>query len=500
MTPERMQELLRIGQEAERLQGLPDPTQPAPMPGGERPPLLVSPAQSLPSEAMPSPYAPPPLAPPQVASQAPTPNEAALAAGNRAMAAVAAQGGGVPSQAPPQAPQGGGMEQYRPTFGQRFSNALAGAFGKPTTDYAARAQEMVAKQQRMDEFERLSQERERAAEAKRLQDNAAQARAAELADPSSKASRGLQKLHSEYLKAAGLTPDQIAQMPGSALADLDLQKSYGELVRERFKATEAKRKQDELLAKEGRANAEWDRRVEAKKQIAAAGAGILGGAQGRAQASIGGSLEAQAKAAGLLAETPDKDNGEQAALRARIGNIQGSLKRGKPAAELVDQIQREIDQAKKDEPARYRIPGWSRRADAPEMQSGKVEKVRDGVVALRKMEAIAKRIKEIDRELGAMERIGGAVGLDSDLTAEQMQLQRSATTQLRIIANMGVPSLNEMAIVNQQAPELTSITGWLNGTARFGAMVKQMRMEMDQTMDVMGYDRAARRRGAEVIE
>lgn len=496
MTPEQAAQLQALAQQSAQQHQM-VPPMPAPMPPpAPRSPLQVTPGLP-PQPQLPPTYQPPPAPPPEV-QQVQDPERAPLLS----------PAGTEQAPAPEQAP-------FRTSGRQRLANALRGWSGRPTVDYEARALALQEKQARLDEYQRQVDEQRKADEQKRLQDNAAQVRAAELQDPGSKASRNLQEIHRPFLEAAGLSPEEIEQMPGSALQGLDLQKGYGELAKQRAAEATAMRKQKELLAKEGRDAKEkrsyFDYTQKGKERIAALQGGIRPGqplerdAQGNIvtpgpRAGIAASLEAQAKSAGLLAETPDKDDGEQAALRRRIGDVQGSLKRGKPAAELVDQIQREIDQAKKDEPARYRIPGWSRRSDAPEMQASKVEKVRDGVVALRKMEAISKRIREIDAELGTMERIGGAVGLDSDLTAEQMQLQRSATTQLRIIANMGVPSLNEMAIVNQQAPELTSISGWLNGSARFGAMVRQMRMEMDETMDVMGYERAARRKGAQVIE
>ena len=137
-----------------------------------------------------------------------------------------------------------------------------------------------------------------------------------------------------------------------------------------------------------------------------------------------------------------------------------------------------------------RVPGWERTADAPKMPPAEMTKRRDAAASLEKMRAIASRVEAIDSELSAADRMKGMAGIDTPLTAEQMQLQKAATTELRILANMGVPSLSEMAVVNAQAPELTTIRGWINGAVRFRSMVDAMERGMDAEMGARGYRRA----------
>ena len=142
--------------------------------------------------------------------------------------------------------------------------------------------------------------------------------------------------------------------------------------------------------------------------------------------------------------------------------------------------------------AEMRVPGWERTTDAPKLPTAEISKRREASASLEKLRAISARVKQIDKQMTPADRLSAMSGRDTQLTAEQMQLQKSATTELRAIANMGVPSLSEMAIANAQAPELTTVTGWVNGATRFGALVDAMDRTTTAEMAAHGYVRPAR--------
>lgn len=483
---DRQRALRALAEEGRALHGLPGvetlarpvvPAMPAPLP--------------VPPRENPTPtVAPPPVAPPAV----PPPGQAVASP-------PAFQPQAVDPERPPDfTPEA--TDPYQVSGKQRLANALRGAFGQPTVDYEARAQQMQAKQQRMDEFQRLVQERQKAAEAKRMESQEAKARAAQLADPESTASRSLQKLHAQYLRAAGLTNDQIAQMPGSTLQQLDLDKGYGELARAKFKELEEGKKRAQEQARHERDEQAkrdyFDYTLEGKKRIAALQGGIRPGApltrdaqgnvvQDSTQAAIAGSIESQAQSAGLLPSDPKDDNPQQAALRARIGLLRGSYKRGRPNQKLADEIKREIDQAMKDEPAKYRIPGWVRTPDAPELSQDEIKNVRTASAGWEELKAQVTAMKDLDAKITIWQRGKSFLGWQDVATAEAIQINNDMLTALRKIANLGVPSEAEMQMVQALAPQLNDVNGLLNASAMYEGILRSKRRGIKSEMRQRGY-------------
>lgn len=160
------------------------------------------------------------------------------------------------------------------------------------------------------------------------------------------------------------------------------------------------------------------------------------------------------------------------------------------AAARLDIVRRRTAGARTDQQeASQRVVGWDRGPDAPLMGNSEMQKIREQQSELRNMNRINREMQELAKQITPADMVAARGGKDTREVAKARQLQRSMTTALRIAANMGVPSAQEMLIVNEQAPELQTIQGFLNAPHRYTAIAEDFGGKFTAIMQSRGYSR-----------
>ena len=145
-----------------------------------------------------------------------------------------------------------------------------------------------------------------------------------------------------------------------------------------------------------------------------------------------------------------------------------------------------------DTPPSARVNHYTRVPGSPELSRQEVSELRNYQTAAVKVEYMARRLARMMETMSALERAGGAIGINSDQMREARALHGRLSTEIRRMADMGVPQEFEMRLVNEQIPPPDSFGSAINGAEAYRALRRLSITERNQNMGAVGYTPAER--------
>ena len=143
-------------------------------------------------------------------------------------------------------------------------------------------------------------------------------------------------------------------------------------------------------------------------------------------------------------------------------------------------------------PAAARVNHYTRVPGSPELSRQEVSALRNYQTAAVKVESMSRRLARMMETMSGRERVGGAFGINSDQMREARALHGRLSTEIRRMADMGVPQEFEMRLVNEQIPPPDSFGAAINGAEAYRALRRLSVTERNQNMGSVGYTPAER--------
>lgn len=135
------------------------------------------------------------------------------------------------------------------------------------------------------------------------------------------------------------------------------------------------------------------------------------------------------------------------------------------------------------------VPGWSRRADAPEISVAERSKLRDANSTMNELTPSLRRLAQIHAQVDAAQRAGARADVLSPLMARARIEHENVITALRNIGNYGVPQAAELARMESIAPRLESAAGFLSAGNIYPALEQALTGRLAERMRSYGYER-----------